>query len=180
MKIRYHGRSHHRAGDRPRPLRRRPRLRPDRGDHATASASPGSARCSPTAERGQAGKAEPQLRLVLPLGGGVGLAVEGGEADAEQADRARRVVGPQQVEGDLGARMTPGSLVGDSTDWERLMLVQSSRRTLIPIDRPSSSAWSSPPAELLGELEQRPAPAPRAGRRRRRRWSRSTAISSPG
>ncbi len=37
------------------------------------------------------------------------------------------------------AQTTSGSLVGSSTDWERVTLVQSSRRILIPIERPSSS-----------------------------------------
>ena len=36
VKLRYHGRSDHRPGDRPRPLRRRSRVRPDRSDQGRA------------------------------------------------------------------------------------------------------------------------------------------------
>ena len=155
--LRYRGRSRHRAGDRPRALCRRPRLRPHRGDQGAARASPRRRRLGEPLRRRRArcltaeGCGSWPRRGLQPVRpscscgagsaprGGVRVVLESGDADAEQAHRPRRGVGAQQLQSEL-VRPAPGRRSACSRVCERVTLVQSSSRTLIPIVRPRGRA----------------------------------------
>ena len=107
----------HRSRDRSRSLRRRSRLRPDRGDQGAAPLSRRGGRAALQPARDQPDRPSCKLRPASPgvsLVGRPSPGVEARRPGRRAVDRPRRRVGPQQVERD-GGQTTSGSLVGAST-----------------------------------------------------------------